>query len=231
NNLISWLLELAEGEERMTPALALRVLVANAVSIHTTSMSLTSALYDLAAYPDHILPMREEAERVVAAQGWTKAALGQMQKIDSFLRESMRLSTAPILLTRKVLVKEGFTFSDGTTIPYGSFISATSAAHYDSANYDHADTFDGFRFSRMREEHHGHVDRYTAFGHGHSACPGRNLSSAVFFAAKEIKAMLAHILINYDIKAETENRPPTFFLAGIPTPNLRGKIWIRKRQG
>jgi hypothetical protein len=35
--------------------------------------------------------MREEAERVIAAEGWTKAALGKMHKIDSFLRESMRL--------------------------------------------------------------------------------------------------------------------------------------------
>lgn len=37
------------------------------------------------------MPMREEAERVIAAEGWTKAALGKMHKIDSFLRESMRL--------------------------------------------------------------------------------------------------------------------------------------------
>lgn len=57
--------------------------------------TLTNALFDLAAYPDHILPMREEAERVVAAQGWTKAALSNMHKIDSFVRESMRLSTGP----------------------------------------------------------------------------------------------------------------------------------------
>jgi hypothetical protein len=36
--------------------------------------------------------MREEAECVIAAQGWTKAALNDMHKIDSFLRESMRLN-------------------------------------------------------------------------------------------------------------------------------------------
>jgi hypothetical protein len=35
--------------------------------------------------------MRQEAERVVTTEGWTKAALGNMHKIDSFLRESQRL--------------------------------------------------------------------------------------------------------------------------------------------
>jgi cytochrome P450 len=57
--------------------------------------ALTNAVFDLAAYPDHISPMREEAERVVGTQGWTKAALGNMNKIDSFLRESLRLNTGP----------------------------------------------------------------------------------------------------------------------------------------
>jgi hypothetical protein len=36
--------------------------------------------------------MREEAERVVREEGWTKAALNSMVKIDSFLRESQRLN-------------------------------------------------------------------------------------------------------------------------------------------
>jgi cytochrome P450 len=56
--------------------------------------ALADALYDLAVHPEYILPMREEAERVIAAEGCTKAALGNLHKIDSFLRESMRL-TAP----------------------------------------------------------------------------------------------------------------------------------------
>jgi hypothetical protein len=36
--------------------------------------------------------MREEAERIIKAEGWTKAALNSMVKIDSFLRESQRLN-------------------------------------------------------------------------------------------------------------------------------------------
>jgi hypothetical protein len=52
-----------------------------------------------------------------------------------------------------------------------------------------------------------------------------------FFAAMELKAMLAHILVNYDVKAETEGvRPPDLCFGLLRMPNAKGKIWIRKRQ-
>ncbi|KAJ6572842.1 hypothetical protein DFH09DRAFT_1312618 [Mycena vulgaris] len=92
--------------------------------------------------------MRDEVERVVAEEGWTKAAIGKMYKVDSFLRESQRLhGVEPLTLGRKVVAPEGFTFSHGTTMPYGSFVSvAGMALHYDQENYDNAADFDGFRF-------------------------------------------------------------------------------------
>ncbi|KAF7360358.1 Cytochrome P450 [Mycena venus] len=224
--------------------LAQRILTVNAVAIHTTAMGLTNALYDLTTYPKHISPMREEAERVIAAQGWTKAALNNMHKLDSFLRESMRLNSSTLTMRHKVVAKDGFRFSDGTTIPYGSFVNVPgTATHHDPGTYPialEADVFDGFRLSRLREERHGldaggragffnrHMistaPEHVVFGHGQHACPGR------FFAATELKGMLAHILINYDIKAETDLRPPEISFAEATMPNPQGKIWIRKRE-
>ncbi|KAJ6609424.1 cytochrome P450 [Mycena sp. CBHHK59/15] len=242
NDLISWLLDFAEGEERTTPALASRVLLTNFPALLPASATLTSALYDLASQPDYILPMRDEVERVVAEEGWTKAAIGKMHKVDSFLRESQRLhGVEPLTLGRKVVAPEGFTFSDGTTIPYGSFLSvAGMALHYDQENYDNAADFDGFRFSRVRDERGDRLgndqssafnrqmvttsDDYLSFGHGRHACPGR------FFATIQLKTMLAHLLINYDIKGETHIRPPDIRSGLFQLPNPRGKIWIRKRE-
>ncbi|KAJ6570518.1 cytochrome P450 [Mycena vulgaris] len=246
NDLLSWLLDLAVGEERTTPALALRILVTNMAAIHTSSMTLTSALYDLTTYPEHIGPMREEAERVVAEEGWTKAALGSMHKIDSFLRESQRLSgSGPVAMMRKVVAKDGFTFSDGLTVPHGAFLGVPGhPVSSDPANYEHADVFDGFRFSRMRGDRAERDDveegggtaffnrhmvstaqDHLVFGHGRHACPGR------FFAATELKAMLAHMLIHYDVKAETEGaRPPDNAFALFRLPNARGRIYVRKRE-
>ena len=56
----------------------------------STYQSLTNALYDLAAYPEYVEPLREEIAPLVAAEGWTKAAFGKMWKVDSFLKESHR---------------------------------------------------------------------------------------------------------------------------------------------
>ncbi|KAJ7208985.1 cytochrome P450 [Mycena pura] len=262
NDLISWLLDIAVGDERTAPALALRILVTNMAAIHTSSTTLTAALYDLAMYPEHIEPMREEAERVIMHEGWTKAA---------FLRESQRLRGAgPVALMRKVVAKDEFRFADGTTIPRGAFLSVPGmTVHLDPVNYDQPAVFDGFRFSRRREAgspgpgadadatsggdrtgersmFNRHMistgEDHLVFGHGRHACPGR------FFAATELKAMLAHILqlfaehraradffpavINYDIRAEEEGvRPPDMEFGLLRAPNANGKIWMRKREG
>jgi hypothetical protein len=94
--------------------------------------------------------MREEVERVVAAEGWTKASLGHMQKVDSFLRESQRVNNNgpsescfpsfksactefpwTVTLPRMVVAKDGFTFSDGITIPHGAFLTVAATVHSD----------------------------------------------------------------------------------------------------
>ena len=53
---------------------------------------LTHALYDLAAYPAFMQPLRDEVESVITANGWTKLAMHKLWKLDSFLRESQRMN-------------------------------------------------------------------------------------------------------------------------------------------
>src|SRR4051812_22484032 len=62
----------------------------NYINQCVSAQAFTHALFDLTTHPEHFLPMREEAERVIGEEGWTKAALNNMTKIDSFLRESQR---------------------------------------------------------------------------------------------------------------------------------------------
>ena len=47
-------------------------------------------LYHLAEKPDLLVPLREEIETCIGADGWTAAALGKMRKLDSILRETLR---------------------------------------------------------------------------------------------------------------------------------------------
>jgi hypothetical protein len=106
NDLISWLLEYAQGEERTVDRIIQRIFSVNGAAIHTTSnvttptfcavishifmQTLSIAILHLATNPEYILPLRQEVAEVVAQHGWTKAALSKMRKVDSFLKESSR---------------------------------------------------------------------------------------------------------------------------------------------
>ena len=50
-----------------------------------------AVLYRLLSHPEYVEPLRHEVETAVAEEGWTKAAMDKMHKIDSFLREVQRL--------------------------------------------------------------------------------------------------------------------------------------------
>ena len=57
--------------------------------------------------------------------------------------------------------------------------------------------------------------------------PGR------FFAANELKAMLAYIVVHYDLKvtgADPAARPPNVYFANTVLPNPKGQVMFRKRQ-
>lgn len=57
-----------------------------------------------------------------------------------------------------------------------------------------------------------------------SSSPGR------FFAANELRAMLAYIVMNYDLKLEGEGpRPKNFFFAVSLVPPPSGRVLVRKR--
>jgi hypothetical protein len=42
--------------------------------------------------PQYLQPLREEVEVVISKEGWTKSAMNKLYKVDSFLKESMRLN-------------------------------------------------------------------------------------------------------------------------------------------
>jgi len=44
----------------------------------------------LAAHQEYLQPLREEIEAVIKEEGWSKAAVAKMTKLDSFIKETMR---------------------------------------------------------------------------------------------------------------------------------------------
>lgn len=91
NDLLQWMMDGADETEKSPAKLASKQLLLTLASIHTTTMSVTHALYDLAAMPEYIGPLRDEIEQVLQEEGgWQHGALGKMRKLDSFLKESQR---------------------------------------------------------------------------------------------------------------------------------------------
>ncbi|KAF8844183.1 cytochrome P450 [Paxillus ammoniavirescens] len=232
NDFLSWLMDHPEASGRSIKDLTLRILAVNFAAIHTSSNSFTQALYELAANPQYIEPLREEVESIVEKDGWSKGALVKMRKIDSFLKESQRIEgMGAVGMARKAM--KDFTFSDGTVLPKGTLVAiASQATHLDNGFYENAEMFDPFRFSNMREEEgdgakHSFVStspECLPFGHGRHACPGR------FFAANELKSMLAHIVLSYDIKLEDNAiRPRSLHFASTIAAHPTAKVMFRKR--
>jgi len=238
SDLLQWLIESApDGPERTVSALALRVLVVNFAALHTTSTMLTHTLYYLAAHPEHAEVLRGEVERVVQDEGWSKAALGNMHLVDSFLREVGRVTgLGAISINRKAI--QDYTFSDGTFIPKGTFLAAASLPiHLDDQHYANPEVFNPWRFAtgfdgQSQTGGKEHLvktsDHYLLFGHGRHACPGR------FFAAAMLKTILAHVVTTYDVRfpdgmGANAVPPPTWISASM-VPNRRAEVLFRERQ-
>ncbi|KAF5349930.1 hypothetical protein D9756_009063 [Leucocoprinus leucothites] len=228
NDMISWLWSAAGETQRTTHDIAIRIIWLNIAAIRTTSAALTQVLFNLAAYPSYIEPLREEISSVVNAEGWNKISFEKMKKLDSFVKESQRHGTSYIA-SRRMAVSD-FTFSDGTFIPKGtSFAVAGRPINFDEQIYSNPDEFQGFRFVDMDPQKWQMTSlnlEFMGFGIGRRACPGR------FFAVTELKTVLARILLDYDIKLadEAAGRPEDTVFAGIfREPSRTAKISVKKR--
>ncbi|KAK0212067.1 cytochrome P450 [Desarmillaria ectypa] len=233
NDMLSWLLDATNGDEerRTVQNLSARMLLTNVAAIHTTSNTFTSALYALAAHPEYVEILRTEVESVIKEEGKTKAAMGKMDQLDSFLKESQRLYGGFSIFTmRRMVRKKDFVFSDGTVIPVGCQVVVDSlSTHSGEENYENPLEFKPWRFSERRKQegeaiHHQMVTPsldFVFFGHGRPACPGR------FFAVNELKALMCYVLMNFDVKMD--KIPPPIWFSSDKSANKSSTVLFRKR--
>ncbi|KAK0494674.1 cytochrome P450 [Armillaria luteobubalina] len=232
NDLISWLIDATkgDGERRTVRDLVLRVLVLNFAAIHTTSITFTTALYALAAHPEYVQTLRDEVEAAITEEGWTKATMGKLSRLDSFIKEAQRRYGTINVVSMARFVRKDFVFSDGTVVPAGNHIAvAAESIHMDKEKYDDPLEFKPWRFHDMRKED-GESDRhqmisldfdYVVFGNGRPACPGR------FFAVNELKILMSHVLVNFDVKMDRVPEAGWFLSDRFLNPD--SKVLFRKR--
>ncbi|CAI6331422.1 unnamed protein product [Periconia digitata] len=213
-SVLSWLAETAKGRDRNAETLAhVEVLLALA-SVHTTLLRMVNVLYDITADSACLAELRAEIEDVAVAEKgkWTYAAYARLEKLDSVMRESQRMSP-PTILGLKRLFKESFTFEDGTHVPRGAYVTLPIyAIENDASVTQNPEKFDGLRSYRLRhmkdneaqgvrnaverEEYQFSSPGPTVlnFGYGKTACPGR------FFASLVVKMVFVKLLTEFDFR-------------------------------
>lgn len=154
--------------------------------------------------------------------------------------------------------KKDFKFSDGTVIPAGAKVGTPSLfVHRDPTMYENPEEFDGFRFSRMREENTGSQNvknamvstdpAYQVFGQGKHAWwvlqthppPWRKVFSALttvcyspgrVFAVNEMKLILSTLIMRYDIKLVPGTKPKPFFIGTLCLPDTKLEVLLKRVQ-
>jgi len=235
NPTIAGFLIRAAPSHETTEGLAIRLLNVNFGSIHTSSIFMTQVLFELALLSQHDLDsIRDEINEALEVEGgWTKLAVSKFSKVDSALREVGRVYGLAHLALPRIAVR-GYDLRDGTRIPPGQRVAMDmKTIHSDPTIYPNPDRCDLFRFSKLRareqnDTRHGFAtidSHYLPFGAGRHACAGR------FFAATVLKIMIAHILLNYDIKFPpgTVGRPANIMFNGATIPDAKTRIVFKPR--
>lgn len=96
DDFLQWMMDVAANDIDRDPRnIAQSLLIVTAVGMmHTSTMLITHALYDILSHPECFDPLRQEIKDTLP-QGWinaTVAAFAAQEKLDSVLKESLRLN-------------------------------------------------------------------------------------------------------------------------------------------
>ncbi|KAL7270798.1 hypothetical protein RUND412_006482 [Rhizina undulata] len=214
--------------------MSIQIMSLNFAAIHTSSVTFMHTILEIAIRPEIIAPLRQEmAETIEAFGGLSHAALEKMELLDSVMHETQRFWPLSALSMARTAIKP-FTFIDGTHVPAGCTVSAASGARYvDSELYPDGETFDPYRFIKLRKAYPERASEFLfsavnsktlGFGDGRHACPGR------YFAADELKLMLIEVLENYDIKLRDGKRPKSLTVGFGHVPDPKAEVYFRRRR-
>lgn len=127
--------------------------------MHTTIGTSAMTLLDILSSPpelEYYAALHEEAAEVFQSKAdWEKfASINKLTRMDSAIRESMRLSPSfGRVAMHEVLPQKGVSLPNGPHIPRGTWLGiALSGIQLDERYYPAAHTYDSFRFSRGRAE-------------------------------------------------------------------------------
>lgn len=161
-DFVTWTIRQALAEKKtfeLDPVvLSKRLLPIEFAAIHTTVLTGQLWMQDLLSSDPEtgILDiLRAEIDANKPESGpWTKAAISNLVRLDSSIREYQRLSNfSATMVERKVVSENGIYNPDlDLTLPKGSFVVLNlEGTHHCEDLYENPQSYDPLRYSRMRE--------------------------------------------------------------------------------
>ncbi|RYP77946.1 hypothetical protein DL771_000805 [Monosporascus sp. 5C6A] len=225
--------------ERTPDFLSRRIMALNFAAIHTTTLTTCNLLLDIFSHSATVSLLRDESLASSARwnKTWNHTRLNQMMRLDSALRESLRLwGLVAKAMSRKVMHPDGITLPSGQHLPQGVTVCVSGwGLHHDEGVYPQPFEFVHDRFMRSSSEvgkkttdtgqaAAAETDRhFAAWGIGKHACPGR------FFAVDLTKIILTHVLVDYEVEVLGE-RPENVWIEYNVIPPPGATLSIRRRK-
>ena len=180
------------------------------MAAHDTSTStLTTLAYHLAANPQWQERCREEGERIGDA-ALDIDALDKLETFDLAINEALRMMTPlPFNVRRAVRDTEIL----GHYIPAGTNVNLWPGMNHRLPElWTDPERFDPDRFAEPRSEHKRHRYAFTPFGGGAHKCIG------MVFGQLEIKTVMHRLLRRYRLELPNPGHIPRYDYAGMPVP-------------
>ena len=180
------------------------------MAAHDTSTStMTTMAYHLAANPQWQDRLREESERIGAGP-LDIDALEKLETYDLVINESLRMQT-PLPFNFRRAVRDtdllGFYIPAGTDV-----VTWPSINHMLPELWTDPQTFDPMRFAEPRNEHKKHRYAFAPFGGGAHKCIG------MVFGQLEIKTVMHRLLSRYRLELVHPGYRPRYDYGGMPVP-------------
>lgn len=174
----------------------------------TTTSSITTMVWALAAFPDWQERVREDIRAIGTGQlGY--GDLDRMEVAERVFNEALRAIPPVPFIPRRVM--RDFSF-DGKHIPAGTNITVSPGfVHMMPEYWTDPESFDPDRFSPNRAEHRNHRFAFAPFGGGAHKCLGMH------FAYMQVKAFAFQFLDRFRVRV-ADGYAPQWARIPIPKP-------------
>lgn len=201
-DVISWMVEDGRNDMERDPKV-LTTLIGSIAAGSTYSITnfCCRTIQDLMEHPEVLEAVRAEIRQKHAEINgrWDFASLATLEKLESAMKESSRLTPGTLFAYSRV-VKKDHVLADGTALKEGQFITVSGASRTrDPEIFEDPQLYKGLRFCaddkirEHRERPFSGIDTdILTWGAGRWACPGRLISDLA------AKILLVKILDEYD---------------------------------